>query len=138
MKALLEFVVGAAVIVNSQYQVPVLAGSVALKLGRVLARRLKRRRRSRRGSATGDHESSVELEWSRLSVGITHKKTGQQQQIFRDLDGLAQPGRLNASYALSTLPGHITTLVLPGEGQAALKHQLPVTRKIPCERLAKC
>lgn len=99
VKALLEFAVGAAVIVNSQYQLPVLAGSVTLRLGSVLARRIKRRRRSRRVSTTGDREASVELEWSRLSVGITHKKTGQRQQIFRDLDGLAQPGRSNASKA---------------------------------------
>lgn len=93
VKALVEFALGAAVIVSPQCQLPVLAGSAGLKLGSMLVRRARGQRSSRRSAATGAHETSIELQWDRLSVSIMHKKTGQRQQVFKDLEGSARPGR---------------------------------------------
>ena len=95
VRAVAEFLVGAVAIVTPQYQLPLLAGSAAFKLGTALAKRSKRKRAPQESvPQNGDDKSDhLSLEWSQLSVAITNKKTGKRQQIFKDLQGIAQPGR---------------------------------------------
>lgn len=93
VKAVAEFLIGAAVIVNPQFQVPLLAGSAAFKVGQALARRARRGNDSEQEVPQNGAEKRVALEWNQLSVAITNKKTKKRQEIFKDLKGTARPGR---------------------------------------------
>lgn len=92
-QGLVDFLLGAAVIVAPQHQLPVAVGAGLLKAGSATIQH-RSQKRAARASAEADHQSSSQttLDWDQLSCTLT-RKDGTQKNILQHLSGSAQPGR---------------------------------------------
>ena len=95
VKAVAEFLVGAAVILTPQYQVPLLLGSAALKVGSTVARQHKKGQDEEKDMDNNGQSSTeqLQIEWQDLSVAIGSKKAKSSTPVFEGLEGRARPGR---------------------------------------------
>lgn len=103
-KAVAEFVIGAAVILTPQYQVPLLLGSAALKI--VSSAAHQSHQAAAEHDEHGDGPIDMEhltIKWDHLSVALPAKKTKQITPIFKDLQGSARPGRQVSSWCWASL-----------------------------------
>ena len=92
-KALVEFLVGAAIIAAPQHQFALAAGSLVLKSGLALKQKSKADHASRLEASHGKKQREIKLEWKNVSVALHDKKSGNTKQIFKDVSGSANPGR---------------------------------------------
>lgn len=94
VKAVAEFLVGAAVILTPQYQIPLLLGTAALKVGTSVAKQKKKDKNQQEVDSNGKFTAQqLTLKWDDLSVSIYSKKSKQLVPIFSNLKGSARPGR---------------------------------------------
>ena len=95
VKAVAEFLVGAAVILTPQYQVPLLLGSAAVKVGTSIAKQSKKDETEELQADSNGKSTSQQLtlQWDDLSVAIHSKKSDRLVPIFSNLSGCARPGR---------------------------------------------
>ena len=95
VKAIAEFLVGAAVILTPQYQVPLLLGTAAVKVGSSIVKQRKKAEDSEQAvDSNGEFTSQqLVLTWDDLSVALPSKKGKEAVPIFKDLQGSARPGR---------------------------------------------
>ena len=95
VKAVAEFLAGAAVILTPQYQIPLLLGSAAVKVGTSIAKQRKKDEEHKQKADSNGKSTSQQLtlEWDDLSVAIHSKKSDRLVPIFSDLSGSARPGR---------------------------------------------
>ena len=95
VKAVAEFLIGAAVILTPQYQVPLLLGSAAVKVGTSIVKQSKKDEAQEQEADSNGKSTSQQLtlEWDDLSVAIHSKKSDRLVPIFSDLSGCAHPGR---------------------------------------------
>ena len=94
-KAIAEFVVGAAVILSPQHQIPLLLGSAALKLGSSIFhqdRKAAHQQRDEDENGASDLQQ-LTITWKGLSVAVPSKKTKKPKTIFENLAGSAKSGR---------------------------------------------
>lgn len=92
VRALGEFILGAAVIISPACRVPVLIGSTTFTLGKTLAKRSRARKGQQLPPRNGA-DKQVAIEWDQLSADISSKKSGKRRVILKNLQGSAQPGR---------------------------------------------
>ena len=95
VKAVAEFLVGAAVILTPQYQIPLFLGSAAVKVGTSIVKQNNKDEANEQEADSNGRSTSQQLtlEWEKLSVAIHSKKSKQLIPIFSNLSGSARPGR---------------------------------------------
>ena len=116
VKAIAEFLVGAAVILTPQYQVPLLLGSAAVKVGSSIVKQSKKEAAHKQEADSNGKSTSQQLtlQWDDLSVAIHSKKSGQLVPIFSNLSGSARPGRqANIPYPSRSLPSQDLNCTIP-------------------------
>ena len=92
-QGLVDFVLGAAVIVAPSHQLPVALGAGLLKAGSsVIQHRSQKRAALAISEAGKTADSKMLLEWDQLSCSLK-KKDGSRKDILHGLSGAAQPGR---------------------------------------------
>ena len=92
-KALVEFLIGAAIIAAPQHQFALAAGSLVLKSGLALKQKTRSDHVSKFEASNGTKQRKITLEWKNVSVALHDKKSGKSKQIFKDVSGSAQSGR---------------------------------------------
>ena len=104
-QGLVDFVLGAAVIVAPQHQLPVAVGAGLLKAGSAAIQH-RSQTRAIRATAEADQQSSsrTTLDWDQLSCTLT-RKDGTHKNILQHLSGTAQPGRSAPDVSVAQLHG---------------------------------
>lgn len=90
-QALLDFLVGAAIIVAPQHNFALAAGSLAVKVGLSLKR--KKSDLAKNGERHGSSSKPVTLQWDDLRVAFQNKKSKKTKLVFEGVSGRAHPGR---------------------------------------------
>ena len=92
-QGLVDFVLGAAVIVAPQHQLPVAVGAGLLKAGSAAIQHRSQKRAGRTTAEAGQQSASrTTLDWDQLGC-VLAKKDGTNKSILQNLSGSAQPGR---------------------------------------------
>ncbi|KAK9792241.1 hypothetical protein WJX73_003742 [Symbiochloris irregularis] len=89
---LVDFALGAALIILPQYKIPLAAGAATIALGKRLKER-KSVEAKQKGSSSTSETEKIELQWTELTCTITDKK-GRSKTLLDGLQGQALPGRL--------------------------------------------